>query len=433
MKVELQNFVADLKEFYSCEKDLYQIWINFCNSKYKLNEIGLCGIESGMLNEQEGPDFQGAELDLLGKIYRGDVEIHKKCSDWYKHGHHLDPGFDKVVLHLVMEKSVKAVINSKNQYIPSISMSNFPDTLSHENCSNNCDVGSLNFPIPKTMLINLALKRMLIKTKELEQLVATYGIDQALYLSILKCLGSGINKNNYLTIAQIIPWRLIHYLLAQNKSFEFWLALFLGSAGLINNTNNELVHKNWNQCQPLIEGHSINASRWRLGGLRPYNFPQNRLAGLAQFIWQLEDHSIYLLLKRIIYKRLKTAELLNKMYNLFNRNTQNISKSIFNRQHNFWGRNLLIELMGNVVIPIFITIAKNQNSCGFESYLKEIFLKLPATQNYGKLKYLRNKIKSNLSDTNLFYSNQALLHLQNSYCLFNNFKHCPLKTINQKN
>ena len=59
-----------------CETDLYHIWEDFCREGESTTDLSLRGIYAGRLNRSSGPDFQGAEFELDGKVYRGDVEIH---------------------------------------------------------------------------------------------------------------------------------------------------------------------------------------------------------------------------------------------------------------------------------------------------------------------------------------------------------------------
>ena len=49
-----------------------------------------------------GPDFQQAILSLGGgRPQRGDIELHLHAADWYAHGHHTDPAYNNVLLHVV--------------------------------------------------------------------------------------------------------------------------------------------------------------------------------------------------------------------------------------------------------------------------------------------------------------------------------------------
>jgi len=48
-----------------------------------------------------GPDFRDALIAAPRGLLRGDVELHVRSSDFRRHGHHLDPAYAGVVLHLV--------------------------------------------------------------------------------------------------------------------------------------------------------------------------------------------------------------------------------------------------------------------------------------------------------------------------------------------
>ena len=48
-----------------------------------------------------GPDFRDAVIAAGGQEWRGDVELHVAASAFRQHGHHRDPAYDNVVLHVV--------------------------------------------------------------------------------------------------------------------------------------------------------------------------------------------------------------------------------------------------------------------------------------------------------------------------------------------
>ena len=62
-------------------------------------------LDPGRWNLQEGPDFKEARIEIHGKAYTGDVEIHFKPEDWFAHGHERNPNFDGVILHVVLRQS----------------------------------------------------------------------------------------------------------------------------------------------------------------------------------------------------------------------------------------------------------------------------------------------------------------------------------------
>ena len=58
-------------------------------------------LKAGIWNSDEGPDFVRAEITIDGQLEIGDIEIHVCSSDWYAHEHHLNPRYNRVVLHVV--------------------------------------------------------------------------------------------------------------------------------------------------------------------------------------------------------------------------------------------------------------------------------------------------------------------------------------------
>lgn len=61
-------------------------------------------LRPGRAGRGPGPDIrEAAFLHESGVPVAGDVEVHLRATDFVRHGHHLDPGYDGLVLHLVWE------------------------------------------------------------------------------------------------------------------------------------------------------------------------------------------------------------------------------------------------------------------------------------------------------------------------------------------
>ena len=75
-------------------------------------------IKPGEQHGNAGPDFFNARIKVGDTVWAGNVEIHVKSSDWYRHGHQSDRAYDNVVLHVVYEYDTDII--HPDQHISSI-------------------------------------------------------------------------------------------------------------------------------------------------------------------------------------------------------------------------------------------------------------------------------------------------------------------------
>jgi hypothetical protein len=57
-------------------------------------------MQPGMENRNDGPDFFNAKVKIGNTLWVGNVEVHRRSSDWRLHGHHTNVRYDSVVLHV---------------------------------------------------------------------------------------------------------------------------------------------------------------------------------------------------------------------------------------------------------------------------------------------------------------------------------------------
>ena len=76
-----------------------------------------------------GPDFADAMIDSASAgLQTGAVEIHTRSSDWYRHGHHLDPRYNTVVLHVVSIVDGDETRRADGKLVPTAVL-NVPDAV----------------------------------------------------------------------------------------------------------------------------------------------------------------------------------------------------------------------------------------------------------------------------------------------------------------
>lgn len=110
---------SDLSAYH--EHFLHWIWQSL---QFDLQELATVSgekvavIEPGEHNPTDGPDFQNVRLRIDGLQWHGDIEIHWSVSDWNRHGHHTDPNYNQVVLHVVYHEPRDITIERQDQTTP---------------------------------------------------------------------------------------------------------------------------------------------------------------------------------------------------------------------------------------------------------------------------------------------------------------------------
>jgi hypothetical protein len=83
-------------------------------------------IHPGRRGSSSGCDFQDAIFAINGKTMAGNIELHVKSSQWYSHGHHRDPKYNNIALHIVWwHDSPYHTLRQNGKAIPTICLSSF--------------------------------------------------------------------------------------------------------------------------------------------------------------------------------------------------------------------------------------------------------------------------------------------------------------------
>ena len=138
-------------------------------------------IDNGQLNTDSGPDFFNAKISIDGCVWAGNVEMHRRASDWRRHNHHLDPAYDSVVLHVV-EVADTPVYRTNGEEIPTLVLSCSPsfrsdyETLVSHSSSQSCapHIAELGPIVLSDWISSLAIDRLQSKSQRLHDWMDFY-------------------------------------------------------------------------------------------------------------------------------------------------------------------------------------------------------------------------------------------------------------------
>lgn len=262
-------------------------------------------IDTGLANTDAGPDFFNAKLKLDGVLWIGNIEIHERSSDWFKHGHHADAGYNSVILHIASEIDTE-ISRSNGERIPQIQLicpeavrTNYKELLetdSYPPCYRI--IPSLSPFTAHSWMSALQMERFEQKATLLnERLKRCQGNwEDAFFITLARNFGFGLNGDAFETWAHQLPFRAVDK--HRNDLFQIE-AIFFGQAGILEDSNGDgyylRLKKEYTYLQHKFGLIPMDASLWRFLRLRPANFPHIRIAQLACLY-----HRAYGLLSRIM-------------------------------------------------------------------------------------------------------------------------------------
>jgi hypothetical protein len=380
-------------------------------------------IHPGILNHDQGPDFKNAHIKIGSTEWFGNIELHLKTSDWYKHGHMDDPKYQNIILHVVWIHDH----NSFNQS-PVLEMLHF---IGDERSDKE-----LIFSINPLRCTNFSKKRATVHFSFLEQCVVTRfkrkvdqifdrlkkthgNIEQVAWELLARSFGYQANAECFESIARSIPFHLIRKYAGDTHTLE---ALLLGQAGLLPKTPQDLY------VQFLLERYFDLIGKYNLQPIhctpvflrmRPVNFPTIRLVQLASLISNHYD----------LIEKLHTLHTIRDLKDLFSihltpywlehyipdRLSKKTSKKI--------GTTLINSCIINVFIPLRLSLKKRRGEGDWKPE---------------DLEWLRNLRPEHSKTIELFqkagiapsngYESQAFLELYDQRCIKGNCKGCTFDT-----
>jgi hypothetical protein len=270
-----------------------------------------------------GCDFSDAVFYCDGRQVCGNVEVHVKSSYWYRHGHHKDPNYDKVSLHVVMwhDFSGPTILHNGNS-IPILALFSFLSAPLKEESNTSVEGNKADiFFCSKAkryssvedlidVLDRAGEKRFMLKMNAFyEELAGGQKAERVLMKYVARALGYMNNMTPFEKLSRILlSERFKAYLCADLLSIQ---SIIVGTAGLLPSQRAVIHNRDRDEHVLYIYrmeeiwrslGHEdiMNEQEWRLFSMRPQNYPVRRQIALACLIARYRDKGMADSLTRLI-------------------------------------------------------------------------------------------------------------------------------------
>jgi len=385
-------------------------------------------LNPGTRNTDAGPDFFNASIRIGKTLWAGNVEVHLQSSDWLTHGHHNNPSYNNVILHVVLNNN-KEIAQNGEEIIPVFIPSIKPDVI--DNYSHL--ISQKSWPacfetigeIDKIYLYNAFDSLLVERLEQKTSLIVKTLLDnknnwnETFYQHLARSFGFKTNALPFEMLARSLPQNI----LAKHKSNQFQLeALLFGQSGLL---NEQLLGDDY--FLKLREEYSYLASKYQLKGMeghiwkflrmRPSNFPTIRIAQFAALLHQSESLLSKLTeakeVKEIIkFFEVKASEYWNTHYH-FNKVSEEKPKWLGESSRN--------NLLTNTVAPFLFIYGERNEKDNLKQRAIDILEHLPPESNNIISRWTELGIPAkNTFDT------QALIQLKNNYCENKNCLNCQI-------
>lgn len=413
------------------EEFLHFIWKNRLFDYNRLSTT--CGkpvevLRTGEPNDHAGPDFFNARVRIDGLVWAGNVEIHMHSSDWNRHGHHLDPAYNNVILHVVGDHDCE-ITSQKQRRIHTVVLhySSGLETKYRQLKTSDHWLPCAHFiRIAPSSLIRKWLDRLYserLERKSCRILRTIQESDRTWEETFFRTLAAGyglpINSLPFEMVASSVPLLLLMEHKDDRTELE---AILFGQAGFPGGSaqNGPYIRTLREKYRMIMDGFPCKPVPWHLWKflrLRPASFPTLRISQFASLI-----HRRFPVMNEVLscgsvteleqILRTEASEYWNTHY-LFGKNSPVSVK--------YLGRQAVSTLMINAIVPFLTVYGNMQSRQDCNDLAEEIITGLNAESN----EIIKKWRTFGLNPSNAQES-QALIQLHDYYCRHRRCLECPI-------
>ena len=358
-------------------------------------------IDPGLHNHDQGPDFFNAKIRLDGVTWAGNVEVHLRSSDWYRHSHQEDAAYNSVILHVVGDIDGE-VRTQECKTLPQVQL-DIPEGIrrSYEELCRTEDYPRCHRIIPSVpqLKVHQWMDALLVeRLKERSELVTARAErtggdwERATFVTLSRSFGFGLNGDAFERWAMKIPLSAA----GKHRDDLFQIeALFLGIADLIDDIEGLRSSQDVLRLRQEFDflkhkfslGETMQRSDWRFLRTRPGNFPYVRIMQIAELY-----HS----------GRAQMSKLLEA------KSVEELQKCLTVKGMTAASRRLLII---NTVVPLLFAYGRHISDEEICQRSVRLLEELPAEENY-----ILRQWKACGLNVSTAADSQALIQLKRQYC-----------------
>ena len=407
-------------------------------------------IHPGRTSNDSGCDFRDAAFAIDGKVIKGDIELHVKSSQWYSHGHHRDPKYNNIVLHVVMwHDSQPPALLQNGKSVPTVCLSSF--------LSNSLNELSHRADLPRYPLASCPAAMRHSNSESLNKLLTAAGEErfaakitsfqkalnkeeagQVLFRGIARALGYAKNTEPCEELTNRL--RLSFLKRVEPKTNAAKQAWILGTAGLLPSQRPRLRHR-------LIEDGEIEKLEtiWQSSGVaetmkeadwcffrvRPDNFPTRRLIALSYILVRYRKSGLLQGILKLVKKTPPQAEhrwlengltIASQGY-WANRFDFGVAKK---RSSALLGQEKAAEIAMNIILPFAYAWGEIAAEPKLKKKVAEIYHHYPKLGDNELTRYMKQQLLLKPDVALSACQRQGLIHIFKTYCRHRNCTECPV-------
>jgi hypothetical protein len=419
-------------------------------------------IFAGIENLDAGPDFKDAVIKIAGRLFKGDIEVHLDELGWYEHGHHTDPRYNNVILHLISGAStdkkfieredgapVHQVCVDTNEQKVSLWKNDGPSkTELQVAVVENCPLRATSASKIMETINGAGHQRLAVRAEQLREDLLGMSWDNLIYRKIMEALGYSKNQAPFSKLAELVPFEMVGAEMQWVDDDTAMLksaALLFGAAGLLPSQSSSgsealdastlsvtaALEQHWEPISHRLELKAMKPQAWQFFRLRPQNFPTRRLAGMLQLVRRFHRLGF-------LHGFLKIFESHQREPNLIINELENVmsvkAEGYWHNHYRFGeersdsertmpealiGKDRARDIVVNIVLPVLYLYSRESNDGMLKSLVREIYSRFPKLSENSITRVMREQIfeRGGVEPKVQFaYQQQGLIYLNKLYC-----------------